>query len=159
VRPSTKGMLVGAVFLAPNLLGFLIFHGLPILAGLYLSFTQWDLLSSPTWVGFDNYRDLLRDDLMWTSLRNTAYYSLITIPGGMAISLALALAIKQTHYLATVYRSLYFLPVVTSTIAVALIWKSIFNTDFVCSIGGWGLWACLRSAGSRIPGGPWSQWA
>jgi len=125
-----RGSLIVAALLAPNLLGFLVFHAGPIVAGFAISFTHWDMLSSPTWAGLDNYSRLVRDDLMWLSLRNTLLFCLITIPGGMAVSLALALAVKQSIHLGTVYRSLFFLPVVTSTIAVALIWKSIFNTDF-----------------------------
>lgn len=127
---SRSGWPIGLAMLAPSLLGFVVFHVGPILAGFAISFTDWDMLSDPTWAGLGNYRRLIDDDLVWLSLRNTLWFCVITIPGGMAVSLALALAVKQAIRLGTLYRSLLFLPVVTSTIAVAMIWKSIFNTDF-----------------------------
>ena len=129
-RASNKGLWVGLAMLAPNLLGFLVFYAGPMVAGFGISFTHWDMLSSPKWAGLANYRQLFNDDLIRVSLKNTLIYSLITIPGGMVIALALAMAVKETVRLGTLYRSLFFLPVVTSTIAVALIWKSIFNTDY-----------------------------
>ncbi|MGH2551374.1 MAG: carbohydrate ABC transporter permease [Thermomicrobiales bacterium] len=127
---SRKAMLIGIAFIAPNLLGFIVFFLGPMLYGLYISFTDWDLLNDPKWVGLDNYNTLIHDDLMWKSLKNTFIYCLVTIPGGMAVALSLAMAVKQAARLAVLYRSLMFLPVVTSTIAVALVWKSVLNTDF-----------------------------
>lgn len=123
-------MLIGIAFIAPNLLGFLVFFLGPMLYGLYISFTDWDLLNDPKWVGLTNYNTLIHDDLMWKSLKNTLIYCLVTIPGGMVVALSLAMAVKQAARLAVLYRSLMFLPVVTSTIAVALVWKSVLNTDF-----------------------------
>ncbi len=127
---SRRSTLVGIALLAPTLLGFLVFQVGPMLAGFAISFTYWDMLSDPRWAGLDNYTRLVQDDLMWLSLRNTLLFCVITIPGGITVALALALAVKQSLRLGTLYRGLLFLPVVTSTIAVAMIWKTIFSTDY-----------------------------
>jgi multiple sugar transport system permease protein len=123
--------LVGYAFIAPNFLAFAVFVAGPVVVGLALSFTSWDLLSPPAFVGLGNYRHLLFDDrLFWHTLRNTLYYSLLTVPSGIAISLALALMMNQPLRGVRLYRTVYFIPVVCSSVAVALVWKWFYNTEF-----------------------------
>ena len=117
-------------FLLPNLLGFAAFTFLPVLAALVISFTDWDLLTPPAWAGFDNYRTLAADPLFRQVLRNTALYVLGTVPLQMALALAVALALNQRIPGQLFFRTAYFMPVVASTVAVALVWRWIFNYDF-----------------------------
>ena len=149
VRATTwmqrKEWLYAAIFLAPNLIGIGLFVVIPVIAGLVISFTNWDLLGSASWVGFDNYVDLWNDPLFWVSLRNTAIYTAIVIPGGLTLSLLLALALKGKMRGTRFYQAVFFLPYVSSTVAIALVWKWIFNPDFgILNIG-------LRTIGLPTP--------
>jgi multiple sugar transport system permease protein len=117
-------------FLLPNLLGFLVFTFLPVLAALLISFTAWDLLRPPTWVGLDNYLRLAQDPLFHRVLRNTLLYVLGTVPVQMVLALLVALALNQRLPGQTFFRTAYFMPVVASTVAVALVWRWIFHADF-----------------------------
>ena len=117
-------------FLLPNLIGFVVFTFLPVLAALVISFTNWDLLTPPAWAGLGNYRQLATDPLFRQVLRNTALYVLGTVPLQMALALAVALALNQRIPGQLFFRTAYFMPVVASTVAVALVWRWIFNYDF-----------------------------
>jgi len=115
---------------APSTVALVVFVGIPIVAGLIISFTSWDMLTAPAFVGIDNYVDLVRDPLMWRSLLNTVYYAVLTIPGSMVIGLALALAVNRAGWAFKAYRTLFFIPVVSSAVAVSLMWKWVYNDDF-----------------------------
>lgn len=117
-------------FLLPNLMGFMVFTFLPVLAALLISFTNWDLLRPATWVGIDNYVRLSQDPLFHRVLRNTVVYVLGTVPVQMILALLIALALNQRIPGQTFFRTAYFMPVVASTVAVALVWRWIFHADF-----------------------------
>jgi multiple sugar transport system permease protein len=112
------------------MIGILVFVLGPVIAGLLLSFTQWDILSSPRWIGIGNYKELLHDTLFWTCLKNTAYYVLLTVPAGMVVSLLLAILVNVPLRGVNFFRSTYFLPVVTSTVAISIVWKWLYNPEF-----------------------------
>jgi multiple sugar transport system permease protein len=121
----------GYLFLLPNFLGFLVFTAGPFLAGFILSFYKWDMLSPPHFAMLDNYVTLLtKDELFWKSLINTLWYSVLSIPLGIICSLVLALALNRNIAGIAIYRTLYFIPVVSSVIAVSLVWKWFYNTEF-----------------------------
>lgn len=120
----------GQAFVAIPALGFLVFALGPMLASLYLSFTHYEVLTPPRWVGLSNYARLFgRDLLVWRTLANTAFY-LLGIPVGMVLSLLLALALNQKLRLQDFFRTVYFLPSVCSIVAAALVWKWIYNADY-----------------------------
>ena len=112
------------------MIGILVFVLGPVIAGLLLSFTQWDILSSPRWISIGNYKELLHDTLFWTGLKNTAYYVLLTVPAGMVVSLLLAILVNVPLRGVNFFRSTYFLPVVTSTVAISIVWKWLYNPEF-----------------------------
>ena len=114
------------LFLAPTLLGLAVLSAGPILATLGISLTAWDLLTPARWVGLDNFRDLLANDRFWTALRNTAYYTIVSVPLGMALALAIALGLDRAIRGIAWIRTMYFLPLVTSSIAVGLVWLWIY---------------------------------
>ena len=120
----------GFIFLLPNLLGFLAFILGPVVASLALSFASWDLLTPIKWVGIGNYRDLFTDEVFWKVLWNTVYYTLGTVPLGIAISLFLAIALNQKIRGIELFRGIYFLPVISSTVAVAVVWQWLYNPEF-----------------------------
>jgi multiple sugar transport system permease protein len=117
------------LFLAPTLIGLAILSAGPILATVAISLTEWDLLTAPKLVGLDNFVELAADDRFLKALRNTAFYTVTSVPLGMLISLFIALALNQTIRGIAWIRTAYFLPVVTSTIAVALVWQWIYAAD------------------------------
>lgn len=118
------------LFILPNLLGIVIFLAFPLLYSLYVSLTHWDILGTPRFVGLANYDELLtRDPMFWTSLRVTVTYVLLTVPSGLVVSLVLALIMNQKLRGIAVVRTAIFAPVVTSLVAVAIVWLWLLNTD------------------------------
>jgi multiple sugar transport system permease protein len=113
-------------FLAPSLLGFLVFYWLPILAGLLLGFFEWDLLSDPEWAGTANFQRLFTDTGLRQALLNTLYFTIVTVPVGMVMALIIALALNQRMRGTKWYRTAYFMPVVATVVASALVWKWMF---------------------------------
>jgi multiple sugar transport system permease protein len=117
------------LFLAPTLIGLVVLSAGPILATLAISLSEWDLLRAPRFVGIDNFVQLASDDRFLNALRNTAFYTVTSVPLGMSIALFLALALNQTIRGIAWIRTAYFLPVVTSTIAIALVWQWIYSPE------------------------------
>jgi multiple sugar transport system permease protein len=114
-------------FLAPAMALFVVFVLIPVVAAFYLSFTRYDIFHSPVWVGLANYQALVHDEVFHQSLANTAYYAAATILPAMALSLTLALILNSKVRGITFYRAAYYLPVVTSLVAVAMIWMWIYQ--------------------------------
>jgi multiple sugar transport system permease protein len=123
--------ITGYLFLLPNILGFLIFSSVPVLVTLAISLLDWDLIRAPRFVGLDNYIKLLTDDALFRKvLFNTGYYVLGTVPAGVILSLLLALAMNANVKGIAVYRAIFFIPVISASVAVAMMWRWLYNTDF-----------------------------
>lgn len=122
--------LWGYLFALPLLLGFLIFQLGPMLASIGISLTDWDILSDATFVGVDNYVKALTDDRLVPIAFTNTVALMAGIPVGMALSLMLALAMNQKIRGMAAFRTIYFLPVISSVVAVAILWRWIFNPDF-----------------------------
>jgi multiple sugar transport system permease protein len=86
---------LGLLFISPWIVGFFSFLVYPVLANFYLGMTQYSGFGEPQWVGFQNYRELVRDPLFWTSLYNTFYYVTLAVPLGVLVAIAIALAMNQ----------------------------------------------------------------
>jgi len=128
------------VFLLPNLAGFVLFTAGPVVASLALSFTSWDLLQPPRWVGFDNFVRLLgfhlspagweaNDPYFWKYLGNTLFL-LLGLPLNTAASLGLALLLQDNLRFRSAYRFLFYLPSVVSGVAIYYLWRWIYNPDY-----------------------------
>ena len=120
----------GYLFILPWLVGFLIFTFGPLVASIFLSLSKWDIFSEPEFIGMANYAKMFGDPLFKKSLWNTFYYTIFSIPLGMAGGLSLALLLNQKVKGLPIFRTLFYLPSVTSGVAVALLWKWIFNPEF-----------------------------
>ena len=118
------------VFISPAVLGLLFFLLGPIVFSLYISFTDYDILSSPVWVGLANYVELFRDPFFWHSLKITLIYAGVSVPLGLVVSLLLAMLLNQNLKGIYLFRVIYYLPAVISGVAVALLWKWLFNPEF-----------------------------
>lgn len=119
------------LFLLPSMLGFLIFIVVPVLASLGLSFVRWNLLNPPVFIGLNNYVEIFtRDPLFWQSFRNTLFYAVAIVPLQLLAGLTVALALNQGIRGVKIYRLIYFMPVVSSVVAAALIFQWMFNRDF-----------------------------
>jgi multiple sugar transport system permease protein len=118
------------MFIAAPILGFLLFAFIPISYSVYVSFTKYTAFAPPEFIGADNYTKLLMEDpLFWKTLFNTAY-SALGIPLGMAMSLGIAVALNQKVTGIYFFRTAFFLPTISSVVALTLLWKWIFNSDF-----------------------------
>lgn len=115
------------LFLAPTVLGLAVLSAGPIIASFGISLTDWDLLSPAGFVGLDNFASLLSNDRFLLALRNTAFFTLTSVPLGLILGLGLALALDQPIRGIAIIRTAYFLPVVTSTTAIALVWLWIYS--------------------------------
>jgi multiple sugar transport system permease protein len=130
VRLINNEHFVGYTFVAPLLIGLIVFTYGPVLAAFGLSFTKGDYISTPKWIGLGNYQALLKDDLFWTSMRNTLYYVGGVVPAGLILSLLLALAMNQKLRGIVIFRSIFFLPTISSSVAISLMWLWIYNPEF-----------------------------
>lgn len=117
------------LFLLPNILGFLLFSMIPTVASFGISFLDWGLLNSPSFVGLTNYIELMTDDVFWLALKNTAYYSFIKVPLNLILSLLLAVLLNKQLHGRNFFRSIAFLPSVCSSVAVALIWSPLLESS------------------------------
>jgi multiple sugar transport system permease protein len=116
--------------LAPNLLLFLVFMFLPIIASLFISLHDWDLVSPMRFVGLGNFRVLLRDDLFWLALRNTLYFTVGVVPVETVLSLGLALIMNGRIRFRDFFRTATYIPVVSSLVIVGLLFKWLYDSDY-----------------------------
>ncbi|NDL57462.1 carbohydrate ABC transporter permease [Phytoactinopolyspora mesophila] len=117
-------------FLAPWFVGIGLITIGPILGSLYLSFTDYSLLSSPEWIGLDNFQRMLEDERLHNSLRVTFTYVFVSVPLQLALALALAFFLDKGVRGLSLYRSVYYLPsLLGSSVAIAILWRQIFGTE------------------------------
>lgn len=115
------------LFIAPWILGFLIFVFYPILSSLYYSFTDYNLVNKATFIGLDNYTNMIKDPIFARSVKATLYFTLLSVPTGLILSLSFALLLNQNLPGRGVFRTLMYLPSMVSGVAMSLLWLWIFN--------------------------------
>lgn len=120
----------GYVFIAPLLLGLIIFYIYPFIQSFFYSFTDINSFNQAKFVGLDNYKKMFSDPQLWQSTWNTIRYALIVVPIGIFFSLLTASLLNQKIRGKSVYRTLYFLPVITMPAAIAMVWKWIYNGSY-----------------------------
>ncbi len=129
-RRIWREWLDGYLFAAPFLFGFLIFIAFPMLYSVYLVFYDWDLLSPPTFVGFQNIVKLFQDPKANLSLYNSAYYTVFAVPLQLVISFTLALALTQKLRYRSFYRAGFYLPIIVPIVASSVVWQRVFNPEY-----------------------------
>lgn len=121
---------LGMLFISPWLIGFLIFKVYPIICAVYYSFTDYSIFNSPVWCGLKNYKTLFSDKLIWKSLGNTAYVTLLGLPLGLIASLGLALLLHQKVKGLPIFRTLFYLPTVVPIVASAMLFLWVLNPEY-----------------------------
>jgi multiple sugar transport system permease protein len=125
-----KDNLAAYLFLTPWLLGLLLITVGPMLASLYLSFTDYNLIQAPQWIGLDNFVRMLSDQRLHNSLRVTFIYVLVSVPLQLALALLLAVVLDRGVRGMAFYRSVFYLPsLLGSSVAIAILWKQVFGTE------------------------------
>jgi multiple sugar transport system permease protein len=122
--------LMAYLFVSPAMILFLIFTVLPVVFAFLLSFTNYDILSPIKWVGLQNYARLLTDTIFQRGILNVLYYALLFIPSMIALSILLALALSRKVPGMRFFRTLYYLPAVTSSIAASVVWTWMLQKDY-----------------------------
>ncbi len=121
--------IAGYMFLLPNLIGFLVFMLFPILFAFYIMLTDWSLAKPPEFIGLKNFDTMVNDRLFWKSLVNSFYYTFVAVPTGIFIAFWLALALNRKMRGIIFFRTVYFLPQITLTVAAATIWRWIYQPE------------------------------
>ena len=121
--------LTGYLFIGPQLFGIVVFVLIPLFYALYLSLYRWDLLSPPRYVGLSNFTEALNSRVFWSAVRSTLSYSALYIPLNIGLALLFALLLNQIRG-KVVFRTLFFLPVITNSVAASLVWAWLLNADF-----------------------------
>lgn len=126
-RGERKKLALGLLFISPWIVGFLTLLAYPIYYTVQLSFTNYGGFTDPVWIGLDNYRRLIDDNVFRTSLYNTLYYTAFAVPIGVVVAMALALAMNQPVGEIPIYRTILFLPSVLPLFAVSFIFMILLD--------------------------------
>ena len=131
-----KNQLTGYAFISPFLLGFLIFTAFPIAASLYLSFTDYDLFTTPSWVGFEQYERMFTGDpKFWRSLRVTFLYVFVGVPLRLTFALLIALLLNRASRAVGLYRTVYYLPsIIGGSVAVSIMWRNLYGDEGIINL-------------------------
>lgn len=126
----TRSTITGYLFIMPIVLGFLIWVAGPMVIAIGLSFTSWDMLRDPEFIGLQNYAQMFKDDLFWKSLQATFYFTCVSVPLSLMISFAVAMLMNVQVRGITFFRMLYYIPSIVPSVANAVLWVWVFNSEF-----------------------------
>lgn len=127
---SLRRNLDGWLFASPWIIGFVLWTLGPMIASLFIAFTEWDLIGSPQWVGLANIQAMANDSLVQQSLKVTTLYALFSVPLHIIFGMIIALLLNREIRGLRFYRTAYYLPSVLSGVAVALLWRWLFSGEF-----------------------------
>lgn len=123
--------MTGWMFVAPWIIGFVIFGLYPIITSFYYSMTRYDVLRIPQYIGLANYQHLLFEDpVFWTSVWNTLFYTVIRVPIAIFLSLILAVLVNQAVRGMRWFRTMYFIPSIVTGVVLSVLWLWIFNPEY-----------------------------
>jgi multiple sugar transport system permease protein len=126
-RKERRNLVVGLLFISPWLIGFAVFLVYPIIYTIRISFTRYSGFGSPEWIGLDNYRQIIHDDVFWTAVYNTLYYTVLAVPIGVIVAMALALAMNQPLPEVPIFRAIIYIPSVIPLFTLAFIYQVLMN--------------------------------
>jgi multiple sugar transport system permease protein len=129
---ARKRQIVGVTFAMPAILGFLIFTVGPMLASLIFSFMDYKIISTPTWLGFDNYIKLFNgtDPWFWPSMKATAKYVLLSVPANLIFAFFIAMLLNNQMKCRALFRSIFYVPSIVPGVASSFVWMLMMNPNF-----------------------------
>ncbi len=128
---TSRNLRNGLLFVSPWVIGFLLFTAYPIVASFYYSFTEFNILRPPEWIGLLGYEDLLfYDPLFWISIKNTLFMLVFSLPPSLLLALALATLLNQDIRGKALFRTVFYLPSILPAVATAMLWMWIFNPQY-----------------------------
>lgn len=127
---AARRTITGYLFISPFILGFTLWFLIPAGTALWLTFTDWNLITPPRYVGLQNIARLGEDKLFWQSLRVTTNYTMISVPLGLVLGFVLALLMNTKVRGISLFRTVYYLPSIVPAVASAVLWAWILNTEF-----------------------------
>ena len=130
MAPGTKRFLTMLAFISPWIIGFLAFFVYPLLLSLYFSFTEYNLLQPPKWVGLQNYSNLTEDTHYQNAVGNTVYFVAFSVPLGVLTAFIIAFLLNQQLRLRVLLRMIFYIPIVVPISATAILWMWIFNSNW-----------------------------
>ena len=128
-----RKIITGYIFIGPFIIGFLLFTFIPMLVSLGLSFTEYDILSEPIFIGLENFKRMFTQDyLFWKSVKVTAFYVVVSVPLKLIMALLVAVVFYKNDKFTRFFRSVYYLPsILGSSVAIAVVWTRLFASDGV----------------------------
>ncbi|MCK0472802.1 carbohydrate ABC transporter permease [Halalkalibacter sp. APA_J-10(15)] len=125
--------IAGYAFISPFLLSFFLFTIIPILSSLYFSFTNYDMLATPRWIGLENYDRMFNEDMrFWQAVKVTLYFVFVSVPIRLAFALLVAIILNHITKLVGLYRSVFYLPsILGGSVAIAILWRQVFGNEGV----------------------------
>ncbi|SEO68039.1 carbohydrate ABC transporter permease [Paenibacillus sp. OV219] len=129
-KEAKREAIAGYLFIAPWIVGFVVFVLGALVTAFYVSMTDWDLLTPSKWIGTDNYETLFHDKKFWISLRVTVIYVVTAVPLGIIFGFSIALLLNQKIKGLSIWRTIYYFPAILSGVAVSLMWMWVLNPDF-----------------------------
>jgi multiple sugar transport system permease protein len=129
-RQQRRELAKGLLFISPAIVGFLVFTVYPLIRSLYYSFTDYNILQPPLWIGFENYSRLFNDRLFTVSLINTLFMVVIGLPIHLVFDFMMALLLNTKIRGLSMYRTVFYLPSITPIVATAVLWLWIFNAQY-----------------------------
>lgn len=144
------------LFISPWIIGFLVFTAYPVLMSLYLSFTRYDIMSSPAWIGLDNFKSLFTDKFFFRSIEATAKYTVLSVPINLIVSMLVALLLNAKIPMKAFFRTVFYLPCMISGVALSLLWIWLFNPqigilNYIIVLFGGQAQPWLQSSSQAIP--------
>jgi multiple sugar transport system permease protein len=130
IRGDLRNLLLGLLFISPWIIGFFLFLVYPVISNFHLGMTQYSGFGAPEWSGFENYVELFKDPLFWTSLYNTFYYVILAVPLGVVVAIGLAVAMNQKVREVAWYRAILYLPSVAPVFALSMMMIWLLNPRF-----------------------------
>lgn len=118
------------LFISPWLIGLLLFYAYPLFGSIYYSFTNYNVVSTSSWIGLQNYVDLFNDPLFWTGIRNTLFYAIFEVPLSVMLGVLLALLLNMPIKGRGIFRTVFFLPTLVPVIAISIVWEWLLNPQF-----------------------------
>ena len=119
-----------AILLAPNIIIFAVFIVFPVIATVVISFFSWDLIGDIRWVGIRNYVNLFQDATFRKVSLNTLYFTVVSVPFSVVLAFSMAVLLDSKIKLIKLWRAIYFLPVISSMVVVAIVWNWLYNPEF-----------------------------